>query len=224
MFHALHAEGYGIRLRPVRLEDAAFIGWVRHLDHVVGKVGDSQADAAGQEAWLTKYFDRAGDYYFIVETRRGIPVGTYGIYDVSETSAEVGRHIVRPDILAGVPASLLAADLAFNTLGLARLRSTSVSTNRPVRSMMLKCGFRQVRIARNAQHISGQPVDMIHFVLMKEDWERVRKSLLPLARFARKHIRRWDRAAGAAALSPSDSFLKLLLSTPRFDLALPCGN
>jgi len=59
---------------------------------------------------------------------------------------------------------------------------------------------------------------------MKEDWERVRKSLLPLARFARKHIRRWDRAAGAAALSPSDSFLKLLLSTPRFDLALPCGN
>ena len=54
-----------MRLRPVRLEDAAFIVWLRNQEHVKGRVGDSATDVAGQEAWLKKYFTRAGDYYFI---------------------------------------------------------------------------------------------------------------------------------------------------------------
>ncbi len=31
MQHTLHAEGFGVRLRPVRMEDAAFIVWLRNL-------------------------------------------------------------------------------------------------------------------------------------------------------------------------------------------------
>ena len=30
-----------MRLRPVRLEDAAFIVWLRNQEHVKGRVGDS---------------------------------------------------------------------------------------------------------------------------------------------------------------------------------------
>ena len=59
MEHSFQAEGYGIRLRPVRMDDAAFIVWLRNLDHVKGKVGDSATDVAGQEAWLRQIF-RAG--------------------------------------------------------------------------------------------------------------------------------------------------------------------
>ena len=71
MQHTLQAEGFGVRLRPVRMDDAAFIVWLRNLDHVKGRVGDSAADAASQEAWLKAYFDRPGDYYFIIETPAG---------------------------------------------------------------------------------------------------------------------------------------------------------
>ncbi len=59
MEHSFQTEGYGIRLRPVRLDDAAFIVWLRNLDHVKGKVGDSAKDVASQEAWLKQIF-RAG--------------------------------------------------------------------------------------------------------------------------------------------------------------------
>ena len=60
-----------MRLRPVRIEDAAFIVWLRNLDFVKGNVGDSATDVATQEAWLRAYFEREGDYYFIVESSGG---------------------------------------------------------------------------------------------------------------------------------------------------------
>jgi hypothetical protein len=103
--HSLQVEGFGVRLRPVRLDDSAFIVWLRNLDYVKGQVGDSAADVAGQEAWLKNYFKREGDYYFIAETPGGIPLGTHGIYDVRETSAEKGRHVMRPEVMAGIPAA-----------------------------------------------------------------------------------------------------------------------
>ena len=47
-----------MRLRPVRLEDAAFIVWLRNQDHVKGRVGDSATSVASQEAWLKKYWEK----------------------------------------------------------------------------------------------------------------------------------------------------------------------
>src|SRR5690242_17249859 len=79
MQHTLKTEGFGVRLRPVEMEDAAFIVWLRNLEHARGRVGDSATDTAAQQAWLREYFRREGDYYFIIETNRGIAVGAYGI-------------------------------------------------------------------------------------------------------------------------------------------------
>ena len=98
MRHSLHAEGFGVRLRPVEMQDAAFIVWLRNQHYVKGWVGDSASDDAGQMKWLAAYDKREGDYYFILETLDGIPLGTNGLYDVvSGKNAEWGRYIVRPE-------------------------------------------------------------------------------------------------------------------------------
>jgi RimJ/RimL family protein N-acetyltransferase len=194
MRHSLQAEGFGIRLRPVRMEDAAFIVWLRNLEHVRGKVGDSATDAAGQEAWLEAYFEREGDYYFIPETPGGIPLGTTGIYDVRGTSGEKGRHIMRPEVTeVGVPAGMLATDLAFDRLGLSELRSNSVSTNLPVHSLHRKSGFKQVGVLRAARIIEGRPVDLVEFILKAEDWPRFRERLAPLAYLAGAQALAWEK-------------------------------
>jgi len=112
MQHTLTTEGFGVRLRPVRLEDAAFIVWLRNLDHTRGRIGDSALDTSSQQAWLEMYFQRAGDYYFIIETAGRIAVGAYGIYNVLNRTAESGRWIIRPEVPAAVPSALLAFDLA----------------------------------------------------------------------------------------------------------------
>jgi RimJ/RimL family protein N-acetyltransferase len=193
MQHSLQIEGYGVRLRPVRLDDAAFVVWLRNLDYVKGQVGDSATDVAGQETWLKNYFKREGDYYFIAETLGGIPLGTHGIYDVRGTSAEKGRHIMRPEVMAGVPAAMLATELAFGKLGLNELRASSVSTNLAVLSLHRKCGFKQVGIRRAAQIIDGQPVDLVQFILSPEAWSKAREHLLPLAQYAKTHITEWEK-------------------------------
>lgn len=193
MRHSLQSEDFGVRLRPVRLEDAAFIVWLRNLDHVKGRVGDSAATLASQKAWLEKYFERAGDYYFIAETQGGIPFGTHGIYNVNGTRGETGRYIMRPEVLAGVAASVLALDLSFGALGLTELSSTSVSTNRKVHSLHRKSGFKQVGLKPAAQVIDGQPVDLVEFLLTAKDWHAVRDEQLPLARLAGAQLLEWER-------------------------------
>jgi RimJ/RimL family protein N-acetyltransferase len=193
MRHDIDLEGFDLRLRPVRMQDAAFIVWLRNLDYVKGKVGDSATDVSGQEAWLSTYFERKGDYYFIVETSGGIPLGIHGLYDMHGTSAEQGRNIVRPEVFAGVPAGLLVTDFAFGKLKLKELRANAVSTNVTVHSLLRKSGFKKVGIALAAQIIGGKPVDLVQFFLTSEVWFKVRDSLLPLARQAGIQALEWEK-------------------------------
>jgi RimJ/RimL family protein N-acetyltransferase len=193
MHHDIHLEGFNLRLRPVRIEDAAFIVWLRNLDYVMGNVGDSAKDVASQEAWLKVYFEREGDYYFIVESLGGIPLGTHGIYNVKGTSAEKGRHIMRPEVMAGVPTGILTTELAFGSMGLRELRVRMVATNVAVQSLHRKSGFKQVGILPAAQMIAGKPVDMVEFLITAEDWFKVREGQLPLARVAGAQVLDWEK-------------------------------
>jgi RimJ/RimL family protein N-acetyltransferase len=192
MQHTVQAEGWGVRLRPVQLADAEFIVWLRNLEHAKGRVGDSAADPAAQQEWLRAYFQRPGDYYFIIETLNHKPVGAYGIYDVRGRSAESGRWVIRTDVPAAIPSALVAFDIAFGTLKLDELRVKTVSSNQNVLSLNRKLGFRETGTEPNAQVIGGKSVDMIHFLLKATDWPPYRTKLLPLAKLAEKQVLEWQ--------------------------------
>lgn len=194
MRHNIQVEEFGLRLRPVSFEDAAFIVWLRNMKYVKGMVGDSAPDQASQESWLKAYFEREGDYYFISETLAGIPLGTHGIYGVKGNTAEKGRHIMRPEVLAGVPTALLATDLAFGRLGLLELSATCVSSNIAVLSLHRKTGFKEAGIIPSAQIINGLAVDLVKFTLTVEDWTKVRGRLLPFARLAEAQVLQWAKS------------------------------
>ena len=196
--HTIQAEGFGVRLRPVRMDDAAFIVWLRNLEHAKGRVGDSAATEASQQAWLNSYFDRPGDYYFIIETLDGLSVGAYGIYDVRGKSAESGRWVIRPDAPAAIPSAMVAFETAFESLGLSELRVRTVSSNRNVLSLNKKFGFRQTLVEPGAQIIGGESVDMVHFLLPAADWPKVRERLLPLASLAEKQVLQWAQGQSQA--------------------------
>ena len=195
MQHLLPIEGYGVRLRPVRTSDARFIVWVRNQEYAKGKLGDSAMDIASQEAWLADYFDRAGDYYFIVETLAGTPLGTHGIYGIAGATAESGRYVMRPEVVAAVPSSILAFDLAFGRLNLHELIATCVATNHTVHSLNRKFGFKQTKTVAGERTIGGQPVEMVHFSLLADDWPAARARLVPLATFAEAQILEWEKKA-----------------------------
>lgn len=183
-----------MRVRPVRMDDAPFIVWLRNLDYVKGKVGDSAGDVASQEAWLRAYFKRAGDYYFIVETPGGIPVGTHSVYGVSGAKAEVGRWIIRPGVQAAILSQVVVVDMAFGRLGLKSLRSVAVASNRPVLSLTRNIGFKQVRVEVAGRLIGGKTVDLVHFALAIEEWPQARERLLPMAKLAERLVCEWEQA------------------------------
>jgi RimJ/RimL family protein N-acetyltransferase len=176
------------------MEDAAFIVWLRNLEHVVGRVGDSATTTDSQEAWLKNYFTRESDYYFIIETAGGLPAGAYGIYDIRGTSAESGRWIIRPEVPAAIPSAMLAFETAFDKLRMTELRVSTVSTNQLVLSLNKKFGFKQTGITPASQIINGKPADLVHFLLVAADWPKVREKLMPLAKLAEKQVREWEQA------------------------------
>src|SRR5208283_1512179 len=120
-------------------------------------------------------------------------LGTHGIYNVNGTSAERGRHIIRAEVMAGVPSAVLSADWAFGGMGLRELRSWVVATNTEVLSLHRKSGFKEVGRIAAAQMINGKPVDKVEFVFTAEEWRKRRDHALPLAHFAGKQVLEWEK-------------------------------
>ncbi len=194
MRHSLTMQGYGVRLRPVRLEDAPFIVWLRSLAYVRGRVGDSAEDIDSQERWLNIYFEREGDYYFIVETLNAVPLGTYAIYNLVKTRAEIGRMVIRPEVAAAIPASVLLLDLFYEQMGLTQVRAITVASNYAIHSFLRKGGFSEAEVEPAGRVIGGQALDMLHFVQTAEDWLQARERLVIGARRGEPGILRWEQS------------------------------
>lgn len=180
----IDASGYNIRLRPVTLADAGFIVSLRSMPHVLGTVGDSAPDIQAQERWIEAYLQRTDDYYFIIESHDGIPLGTIGIYDMADGSAEWGRWITLPGIMAGLPSAMLIHDIAFDQLGLRELRGCIVSDNERVISFHRRFGAEQTGVETNARFIGGKWIDLIWIVMRAGNWPAARLKLSPLAETA----------------------------------------
>jgi len=129
--HELYSEGIGYRLRPVRLDDAQFIIDLRLEDpdrnQYIHKISP---DLNLQEAWLVNYFEREGDFYFVIENKiNGEPEGLIGIYDIENNKAEWGRWVIRRGSLAATESLDLLFKLSFDILGLDELYSRTISDN-----------------------------------------------------------------------------------------------
>lgn len=137
MKHNYRIEGVGFRLRPVSLQDAQFIVDVRLEDSERNQyIHKISSDITDQQAWLTHYFEREGDFYFVVENKiTGMPEGLIGIYDIDNGKAEWGRWVVKKGSLATVESLDLLFKVAFNELQLDELYCRTIRDNERVVSL-----------------------------------------------------------------------------------------
>jgi RimJ/RimL family protein N-acetyltransferase len=99
MKHDIQVTGYAFGLRPVTLADAELIVGLRTGSDRSRFLNPIPPSIEQQQVWLQRYFDRGGDYYFvIIRQRDGYPEGLIGLYDVDTVRkrAEWGRWIARP--------------------------------------------------------------------------------------------------------------------------------
>ena len=175
MQHRISLTCLRYRLRPVRLEDAAFIVALRTDPLLSRFVHEISPRVEDQVEWLKGYFKRAGDYYFTIEDVESLdPHGTIGLYNVGSGSAEWGRWIVKRGSMAALESAWLIGEAAFTNLKLAELRSHTLSENRATISFHDSFGASRAGVLQQQVLVRGERRAVIEHRITAVEWPALR--------------------------------------------------
>lgn len=187
MDHNITVQNFGLKLRPVTRNDAAFIYKLRRDPKLAQFIGELSEQYAVHMTWLEQYFEREGDYYFCIETARTrIPVGTVAIYNQKGKSAEWGRLIIHPQYPAAPGSIWLMYHVAFDILHLSSVYCRTVIDNKQVVSFHDNSGAARTGMEPGAITIKGKTMDWIVHTVTADRWPHVRSRLEPAARIAER--------------------------------------
>jgi len=182
--HEYSLDGQAFRLRPVGIDDAEFIVELRAGDPERTRyLHPVPPDVPAQRVWLSRYFERENDYYWVIERKASrAPEGLVGIYDVNPAAetGEWGRWVVRKGSFAAPESAMLVYRAAFEQLKLKSVYCITVADNRRVLSFHDSCGLK--RVATLPAHFTlggGQRFDGVKHLCEAADWPAVRGCLEP---------------------------------------------
>ena len=113
-------KGKYIQLRAATLNDAEFILSLR-LDPSLNKyLHATDASVESQKKWMMRQQAKEGDYYFVIESKEGVPLGVVGVYDIVGKTFNWGRWIVKKDapMYTSIESTILVYYFAFYILNL----------------------------------------------------------------------------------------------------------
>ncbi len=200
MQHDLEIDGSAFRLRPVRLEDAAFIVELRSDPERGRYLHKGAPDAGSQETWLRTYLRTPGDCYFVIENRSsGTREGTAGIYNIhaGRRDAEWGRWILRRGSLAALESACLVYRAGFEMLGLESMYCRTIAENAAALAFHDSFGVERIRRLPRYFERDGRHLDAIEGRLTRSRWRALRESAERKAARAAT----WTNPALAAASS-----------------------
>lgn len=163
MKHRFSLEGWCYRLRPVRLTDAQFIIDVRLEDQERNRfIHTISRGIEEQKRWIEDYFQREGDYYFVVENRlTACPEGLIAFYDEAEGRAEWGRWVLKKGSMAAAESVYLLYRIAFEQAGLKELYCRTIADNASVVSFHTSIGELTRTVIKNAVKLNGALYDVV---------------------------------------------------------------
>lgn len=173
--HSFSLEGYGYRLRPIKLSDAQFILETRLEDAERNKYIHTVAnDVHVQVNWLKEYFKRDGDYYFVVENRlNGAKEGLISFYDQSGEKAEWGRWVIKKGSMASVESVYLLYRIAFEQAGLEELYCRTIADNKSVVSFHSSIGELTRCVLKNHEIIDDTAYDSVEQYSNRQNFYKI---------------------------------------------------
>lgn len=184
MRHDLTIAGPAFRLRPVTDVDAPFVLELRSNSklnrylHAITQRLDDQLE------WLARYYDRLGEYYFVIERRDcGAAEGLISLYDIDLQAAcgEWGRWILKPGSLAAAESAWLIYRCAFEQLALESVLCRTVAENVSVVSFHDSCGIATKRLLPGYFDLNGIRVDAVEHQVTSRTWGEIGSKLEKLA-------------------------------------------
>ena len=194
MRHDLTLTGLAFRLRPVADADAALIVELRNEPKLGRWLHAGAASVEAQRVWLQGYYERPGDYYFVLERlSTGQAEGLISIYDIDAQAmtAEWGRWILQPSSLGAVESAWLIYRCAFEELKLKRLFSRTVVENQAVVSFHDSSGIKQRRLLPGYISLDGgKRLDAIEHIVEQADWPELGPRLERVATLTARRLNR----------------------------------
>ena len=175
MRHSIHIVGERYRLRPIELSDAALIVELRGDPERTRFLHPILLTIPAQQAYLERYFESPGDYYFVIERREdAASEGLIALYniDAQTRAAEVGRWILRPGSPAAVETILLAYRVAFEILGVDEVYCRTLTENKRALSFQDSCGLQRRALLPGFVEWQGARQDGVEHVLTRARWPR----------------------------------------------------
>ncbi len=201
MKHQITQEGLAFRLRPVTLQDAAFIVEIRLADAQRNQyIHQISAEVSVQENWLNEYFKREGDYYFVVENKfTHQPEGLIGLYDVQDGKAEWGRWVIKQGSLAAAESVDLIFRVAFDVLHLQECYSRTIEDN--VQTVAFHDSVKELRraILQDCFTLHGKTYNAVEHYVTPQHFEQTVHPLLQ--RTALRIFQRFFKQATQAELT-----------------------
>jgi RimJ/RimL family protein N-acetyltransferase len=191
MRHDLCLAGSAFRLRPVGNADASLILWLRTKPELNRFLHGTSPSLDDQLTWLDHYYERPGDYYFVVERQEtGVPEGVVSIYDIDpqSISGEWGRWILKPGSLAAVESAWLIYRCAFEQLDLRQVYCRTVADNTPVVSFHDSCGIAERRLLPGYFDLNGRLVDAVEHRVERQTWRELGPRLERLAKLTAQRL------------------------------------
>ena len=192
MKHNITLNSLTFKLRPIDNADAEFVVGLRSDDQLNRFLHATPISISSQLDWLTSYYKREGDWYFVIERQAdGELEGLVSLYDfdVAERNAEWGRWILRPGSLAAVESAWLIYRCAFEELNLNEVYCRTVADNHSVVSFHDSCGIDKRSLLPEHFVIDGHRQDAVEHRVNKSDWKMIGPRLERLVhRMARRKI------------------------------------
>lgn len=186
-------EGYAFRLRPITDADAALVVELRSNPELNRYLHASSNRVEDQLDWLASYYERAGDYYFVIERRsNGIPEGVVALYNINliSNSGEWGRWILKHGSLAAVESAYLIYRTAFEFFGLSNVFCCTVAENVKVVSFHDSCGIIKRRLLPQHFELGGHRHDAVEHDVDLVNWSDIKPRLEKLAQLTARRVGR----------------------------------
>jgi RimJ/RimL family protein N-acetyltransferase len=175
--HSISLTCVRYRLRPVALDDAPFIVGLR-TDPLLNRfVHETSPRIEDQVVWLERYFERPGDYYFIVEdARSGEARGTIGLYEIADDASEAlfGRWIIRRSSVAALESAWLIYEAGFSLLEVGSVYTLALAQNLPVVSFHDSFGASRIGVVGGRFTVRGEPHSAVEHRITAAEWPAIR--------------------------------------------------
>lgn len=163
-------EGQLVNLRSITLSDAEFSYQIRKDPIFHGLVGCLAPTLESQKEYIRKQMEKPGDYYFVIEDKKGNRIGLMGVYDIKGDVGEVGRTISYGDSAQNLEAGFLIGEFEREVLGLNKVYCVVYEENTTTVHLNKRIGFHE--IGRDIR--SGKPCVLLEASCAKENKGRLR--------------------------------------------------